>query len=181
LLKIRREAESLQKQKNDQSHAKVIKLQMELSALAKTSRIGQSESADRLEEQRQAYEAKILDMDCEMKRLERECIFLTETKKTKKAPTQAFISPSKSDVGPRAQSPAKDFVEFKTEVNDFITKNVIRSPHPGNSKQFECDNSAKKLSSFNYEPAPSDYHKVKRVSEKKTLANGDVYEGEFNA
>jgi len=39
----------------------------------------------------------------------------------------------------------------------------------------------KDLETFNYSPAPEDYHLVKRTrEEKKTLDNGAQYEGEWD-
>jgi len=87
LLKIRREAEELQKKKNSDNFAKTFKLQTELSVAVKTKKLIVADLQDKIQKQQLAEEQKLRDMDEEIKRLERECLSLGSTAvKTKESP-----------------------------------------------------------------------------------------------
>lgn len=87
LLKIRREAEELQKKKNSENFTKTFKLQTELSVAVKTKKLIVADLQDKMQKQQLADEQKLRDMNEEIKRLERECLSLGSTAvKTKESP-----------------------------------------------------------------------------------------------
>lgn len=61
---------------------------MELSALVKTNKITVMDLQNKIEKQRTTDEQRIIDMDTEIKRLERECIYIDSvSKETSAQPT----------------------------------------------------------------------------------------------